>query len=165
MHAVCRGYAKDEDTANELLQEGFIKVFKNLKQYNGKGPLEGWIRKTMVNNAVDHYRRNHHYRYNLEINDYCYEENADLAIENDVWKSLGLGDFERITREMPPGYKVILNLYIVEGYTHKEIGEELGISPGTSKSQLAKAKKYLRKIIGKYVDAEQLAIYEGQFSG
>lgn len=165
MHALCRGYSKDEDTANELLQEGFIKVFKNLKQYKSDGSLEGWIRRTMINNAVDHFRRSQKFRYTQEINDFCYEENGDMAATNDVWKSLDAQDYQRITKHLPDGYRMIMNLYVVEGYTHKEIGEELGITTGTSKSQFAKAKKYLRKTIDQYVDKEFLVKYEEQFSG
>lgn len=165
MHSVCRGYAPDEDTANELLQEGFIKVFRNIGQYNGKGALEGWIRRLMVNNAVDYLRKNHHYRFQLELNDQNLSDNEHITTENEVWKGFDADDFDRITQHLPAGYKLILNLYIVEGYTHKEIGEKLGISIGTSKSQYSKAKKYLRKTIDQYVDADLLAIYEEQFFG
>lgn len=158
MHAVCHMYTKDTDTANEILQEGFIKVFRNLKQYNKQGSLEGWIRRTMVNTAIDSYRKNHVQRHMMEFED-TFANEDDFIAKNDGLRMLDQQDYQAILSVLPKGYQTILNLSILEGYTHKEIGEMLGISEGTSKSQLSKAKRYLRKIIGRYVDEDVLEQY------
>ena len=157
MHGVCHMYTRDGGTADEILQEGFIKVFRNLSQFNQKGSLEGWVRRTMVNTAIDFYRKNHHQRNMLEIDEIS--GNEELFARNDGLRSLENEDFQAIIQHLPQGYKTILNLAVMEGYTHKEIGEMLGISEGTSKSQLSKAKRFLRNIIDRYVDEEVLNNY------
>lgn len=158
MHAVCHMYTRDKCTADEILQEGFIKVFRNLKQFNQKGSLEGWIRRTIVNTAIDHYRKNHVKRHMQEF-DEVVAGDTDYHVTNEGLNNLDHIDYQVILANLPKGYQTILNLSVLEGYTHREIGEMLGISEGTSKSQLSKAKKYLRKIIAGYVDEEVLNIY------
>jgi RNA polymerase sigma factor (sigma-70 family) len=161
MFGVCLGYAKDYDLAKDLLQEGFIKVFHNIHKYNGKGSLEGWIRRVMLNNAIDYYRK---YHRAAEFSEERLEDSEYNSIENDAIKSLDKDDFLLITKCLPNGYRMILNLYIVEGFTHKEIAGKLNISEGTSKSQLSKAKKFLLKTIKHYIDEETILTYERKTS-
>ncbi len=163
MFGVCLGYANNRESAQDLLQEGFVKVFTNLHKYNGKGSLEGWIRRTIVNNTIDFYRRQANQVASSELTETHLTDNGDLNF-NDALKELNVDDFLKITQELPEGYRMVLNLYIIEGYTHKEIAETLGVSEGTSKSQMAKAKKVLKKIIYKYIDKDLIETYEKRLS-
>lgn len=142
MYAVCLRYANKAEDAQDILQDGFVKVFKNLHMYRGEGSFEGWIRRIFVNTAIEHYRR--------QVNLYPVtegHENVLEAKEVSVLDSLNVKDLMSIIQELSPGYKTVFNLYVIEGYSHKEIAEMIGISEGTSKSQLARAKGILQNII------------------
>lgn len=142
MYAVCLRYASKAEDAQDILQDGFVKVFKNLHMYRGEGSFEGWIRRIFVNTAIEHYRR--------QVNLYPVtegHENALEAKEVTAMDSLSMKDLMSIIQELSPGYKTVFNLYVIEGYSHKEIAEMIGISEGTSKSQLARAKGILQNII------------------
>lgn len=137
---VSRRYTKSTEEAEEILSNGFIKVFKNIKQYESKGSFEGWVRKIIVNEAINYIR----YKKNLfvETNQEWFEiGHEDLNQKNDAQEILSLID------ALPIGYKTVFNLYAIEGYPHKEIAELLGISEGTSKSQLSKARNLLQQRI------------------
>lgn len=159
MYGVCLGYAKTTEDANDLLQEGFIKVFQNIKKCNGSGSLEGWVRRVFVNNCIDVYRSSVNKNDFVEFADHLITSNS-WHIGNEAYKTLDNEDFLKITKRLPEGYKMVLNLYFVEDYTHEDIGKRLGVSIGTSKSQLAKAKKHLRKVLDKYIDRELLETYQ-----
>ncbi len=142
MYAVCLRYANKTEDAQDILQDGFVKVFKNLHMFRGEGSFEGWIRRIFVNTAIEHYRR--------QVNLYPVtegHENVLEAKEVSVMDSLSMKDLMSVIQELSPGYKTVFNLYAIEGYTHKEIAEMIGISEGTSKSQLARAKGILQNII------------------
>ncbi len=142
MYAVCLRYANKTEDAQDILQDGFVKVFKNLHMFRGEGSFEGWIRRIFVNTAIEHYRR--------QVNLYPVtegHENVLEAKEVSVKDSLSMKDLMSVIQELSPGYKTVFNLYAIEGYTHKEIAEMIGISEGTSKSQLARAKGILQNII------------------
>ncbi|MGB4770562.1 MAG: RNA polymerase sigma factor [Chitinophagaceae bacterium] len=142
MYGVCLRYAGNPDDAQDILQEGFVKVFKNLTRFRGDGSFEGWIRRIFVNTAIEHYRR--------KVNMYPVTENQENSIEDKDWTAfdrLALKDLLEIIQELSPGYRTVFNLYVVEGYTHKDIADILGISEGTSKSQLARAKAILQNVI------------------
>lgn len=149
MMALCMRYAGDYDEAQDLFQEGFIKVFKKIHMYSGKGPLGAWIRRTMVNNALDHLRRKQRETANVSLEDVSYKlENEDIIdpFESDEPLLPNAKLIELISR-MPTGYRTVFNLYVVEEYSHKEIAEQLGITESTSKTQYRKAKAYMRKQI------------------
>lgn len=142
MFGVCLRYAGNADDAQDILQEGFVKVFKNLARFRGDGSFEGWIRRIFVNTAIEHYRR--------KVNMYPVTENQENTVEDKDWTALdrlALKDLLEIIQELSPGYRTVFNLYVVEGYTHKDIADILGISEGTSKSQLARAKAILQNVI------------------
>ncbi len=142
MFGVCLRYSGNADDAQDILQEGFVKVFKNLSRFRGEGSFEGWIRRIFVNTAIEHYRR--------KVNMYPVTENQENTIEDKDWTAfdrLALKDLLEIIQELSPGYRTVFNLYVVEGYTHKDIADMLGISEGTSKSQLARAKAILQNVI------------------
>jgi RNA polymerase sigma-70 factor (ECF subfamily) len=151
MFGVCLRYSRSREEAEDILQEGFLKVFGRISQYTGKGSFEGWIRRIMVNTAINHYHASLKQQFILV------ENIQELAVEEDQsaqdfgQDSGGAGiDTKRLlnlVQELPDGYRMVLNLHVFEGYNHKEIGEMLGISDNTSKSQLSKARKYLKKLL------------------
>lgn len=141
MYGVCLRYTDNRDDAEDILQDGFVKVFKNLNSFQGKGSFEGWVRRIMVHTSIEHYRRNSRY-FMVDVND-AY----DLETDSDVVSSLSREEILSLIRKLPVGYRTVFNLYAVEGYSHREIGEMLGISEGTSKSQLSRAKKILQEKI------------------
>ncbi len=144
MYAVCLRYSKNTDDAQDLLQEGFIKVYKNLDKFRREGSFEGWIRRIFVNTSIEHFRRS--------IKTQLLTEIQEITIEDKEWNALDdLAEKDIITmvQELSPGYRQVFNMYVIEGYTHKDIGELLGISEGTSKSQLARAKAILQKMVEK----------------
>lgn len=141
MFGVCLGYAKDHDSAKEILQESFIKVFNKIKDYKSEGSLEGWIRRLVVNTAIDHHRKSSRL-YVSNMGDERIE-----SVENEVLEQFNSEELLDLIRKLPEGYRVIFNLSVVEGYSHEEIGEQLGITPSTSRSQLARARKLLQEWI------------------
>lgn len=145
MLAVCLRYARSRSDAEDILQDGFVKVFNHLKDFKREGSLEGWIRRIMVNTALRHYRNTQKYSDNVNI-DYA---EAELSEASDTISQMSAKEITGIIQQLPDGYRMVFNMYVVEGYIHKEIGEKLNISEGTSKSQLARARKYLMDVINK----------------
>lgn len=143
MYGVCLRYASDSDDAHDIMQEGFIRIFKHMKDYRGDGSLEGWVRRTMVNTAINFYRKRIKRGINTDLN--VVKGKADdkvYAIEK-----LAADEIIKLINKLPDGYRTVFNLNIIEGYTHKEIGEMLNISENTSKSQLSRARASLQKMI------------------
>ncbi len=141
MFGVCLRFAKNQTEAEDILQEGFIKIYTCLKDYRNEGSFEGWLRKTFVNTAINFYRKN--LKNNLDIN----IQEVEIANTNELSAidKLSIEELLNIIRELPDGYRIVFNLNVIEGYTHKEIGEMLDISENTSKSQLSRAKQALQK--------------------
>jgi RNA polymerase sigma factor (sigma-70 family) len=144
MLAVCQRYSKSRDEAKDILQEGFLKVFQKLDQFSFNSPLEAWVRRVMVNTSIDFYRKA---ASEPIINDIEYA--GDVLEQQDVISDMSHAELLQVLQQLPAGYKLVFNMYVIEGYSHKEIAEELHISEGTSKSQLAKARGYLQKLISK----------------
>lgn len=140
MMAVCMRYAGNPMEAQDMLQEGFVKVFEKLGQFRGDGPLGGWVRRIMVNEALIYLRKHQRHR-NIDAID---EENDDAPVDASVLDSLGAEMLIKLIAALPAGYRTVFNLYAVEGYSHKEIAEQLGITESTSKTQFHKAKQQLR---------------------
>lgn len=140
MMGVCLRYTKDVEQAEDVLQDGFVKVFTKLDKYTGEGSLEGWVRRIMVNTALDHIRKNQKFNANVAMDDVEYKVESD----SDALSSLMEEDLLKLIQEMPDGYRTVFNMFAIEGYSHKEIGEQLGVSENTSKSQYSRAKAYLR---------------------
>jgi len=147
MYAVCLRYANNTDDAQDLLQEGFIKVYKNLHRFRAEGSFEGWVRRVFVNTSIEHFRKKSAQLSSVSEKEENTIEDADIT----ALDSLAEKDIINIVQELSPGYRTVFNLYVVEGYSHKEIGELLGISEGTSKSQLARAKSILQKKVTQYL--------------
>lgn len=147
MYAVCLRYANNADDAQDLLQEGFIKVFRNLHRFRAEGSFEGWVRRVFVNTSIEHFRKKSAQLSSVSEKEENTIEDADIS----ALDTLAEKDIINIVQELSPGYRTVFNLYVVEGYSHKEIGEMLGISEGTSKSQLARAKSILQKKVTQYL--------------
>lgn len=139
MLAVCYRYTKSLMDAEDVMQEGFIKVFRNIHQFKFEGELGGWIRRIMVNTAINYLKQNRHYQSDLSFFDNglhpVSDDNPDI--------NLLARDLADLIRQLPTGYQTIFNLYAVEGFTHVEIGKMLGINEGTSRSQYARARGLL----------------------
>ena len=147
MYGVCLRYSGNVEDANDLLQEGFIKVFKNLEKFRGDGSFEGWIRRIFVNTSIENFRK--------KVKLYNVSEVQENTIEDtdlNVLDTLAEKDLIILINELSPGYKTVFNMHVVEGYSHKEIANILGITEGTSKSQLARAKGVLKKALEKLTD-------------
>jgi len=139
MLGVCYRYTKSLKDAEDVLQDGFVKVFFHLKQYQQKGELGAWIRRIMVNTAINFLKRNRKYRDEM----YFTEQSLHPVTDDNPAFVLQAKELADLIRQLPPGYQAIFNLYAVEGYSHVEIGEMLGISDGTSRSQYARARALL----------------------
>ncbi len=151
MYAVCFRYAANATDAQDLLQEGFIKVYRNLHRFRAEGSFEGWIRRVFVNTSIEHYRKKSIQLSTVSEKEEATIEDSDISALDQMAEK----DILAIIQELSPGYKTVFNLYVVEGYSHKEIGDILGISEGTSKSQLARAKSILQKKIAQYLSDTQ----------
>ena len=161
MFKVCCMYAPDADKANDFLQEGFLKVFQNLHKYKPSGSLGGWIRRVIVHSCIDLIRRDHWSKVTISFEDSISIIEPSIT-ESDFEKDLNSQSFFDIVRELPLGYRTVLNLFYMEEYTHKEIAEKLGVKEGTSKSQLAKAKSHLKKQVLKSLTLEEIEFYVGR---
>ena len=145
MLGVCMRYAKSTEQAEDVLQDGFIKVFSKLYDFKHDGSLEGWIRRIMVNTSLDQIRKENKLLGNISL------DNVDYKLQNNafVLENLAAKDLMKMVQSMPVGYKVVFNMFAIEGYSHKEISEHLGISENTSKSQYSRARAYLRERLEK----------------
>jgi len=142
---VCLRYARDKSEAEDILQDGFIKIFKDLRQYSGKGALGGWMRKVMVNAALQYLRKWKDSFSSIDIDTMT----EDFSTPEAVYATLGLKELTVMIQHLPVGYRTVFNLYVIEGFGHKEIATMLDIKENTSKSQLFKAKAMLRSMLEK----------------
>jgi RNA polymerase sigma factor (sigma-70 family) len=143
---VCMRYATDRSEAEDILQDSFLKIFFSIGDFSGTGSFAGWIRKVAVNTAITHYHKNLKHRYHIEIEDYVSVETGTSSFEEDLFTS---DELFKVMNDLPAGYRMVFNLYAVEGYKHKEIAEMLGIDTNTSKSQYSRAKAVLRDKLDK----------------
>ena len=143
MLGVCLRYVDDRETARDLLQDGFVKVFSNLNAYSGSGSFEGWMRKIFVNCALEYYRKSDVLR---EADDL--EATAELVTPNpSAIADISAKELMQIVHELPAGFRSVFNLFAIEGYSHKEISEMLHITESTSRSQYTRAKQLLQRRI------------------
>lgn len=149
---VCLRYAKNQAAAEDLLQEGFIKVFTNLKQYNGNGSFEGWMRKTMVNTAINQYKKDL-----LKKKEEQYNEDISTGnyIEPSAIDKLTIGELVALVQHIPERYRIVFNLYVFEGFFHREIAEELNISVKTSRSYLLRGRQIMKGLVEKKLNCKE----------
>jgi RNA polymerase sigma factor (sigma-70 family) len=145
MLGVCMRYAKDRSEAEDMLQEGFIKVFQNIDRFKHEGSFEGWIRRIMVFTSINAYKhRSRKFQEDLD------NEEIDAPYNDDIVDKISAKEIIMLMQHMPEGYRMVFNLYAVEGYTHKEIGEMLNIAEGTSKSQFSRARMFMQQLLAKH---------------
>lgn len=145
MFALCLRYARSREDAEDILQEGFVRAFRDLHQYSGVGNLEGWVRKVFVNTALQHIQKRKKELITVEFNDIDIPDDpAPYPSDEPPAKNM-----IRILQQLPDGFRTVFNLHILEGYSHPEIAEILGISVGTSKSQLLRAKAHFKRLLEK----------------
>ncbi|MCB9182542.1 MAG: sigma-70 family RNA polymerase sigma factor [Flavobacteriales bacterium] len=142
MYAVCLRYARHELEAQDLMQEGFIRVFEKLKDFRLEGSLEGWVRRIMVHTSINHYRRK-----SFQQERFGLERLPEHPVEADALDQLGQAEILAMVAALPDGYRMVFNLFAIEGYDHAEIAELLGCGESTSRSQLAKARRHLQQMM------------------
>lgn len=147
--SICMRYAQNDDDAMEIANDGFLKIFKELSSFVARyedveASLKGWMKKIMVNTAIDHFRKNQKYSTNVSLDDNMFHI-ADHT-ENSIDK-LSYDEIYKVVQQLSPVYRAVFNLYVIDGFKHEEIARHLKISVGTSKSNLAKAKLNIQKMI------------------
>ena len=147
--SVCYRYAATEEDAREILNDGFLKVFIEIYRFrpsyaDSVSSFRGWLRKIMVHTAIDHFRKNQKHHLLTEFPDTCLHIPAG---QEDAIDKLSYDELTAAVQLLTPGYRTVFNLFVIEGFSHDEIARQLDISPGTSKSNLAKARKQLQKIL------------------
>ncbi len=154
MLGICMWYARNKEEAEEILQDGFLRIFRYLPGYNSKGPLENWMRKIMINAALHKYRT----KARLNIVQTFDWTRAYLTVDATVLDYLEAGDLLKIVQQLSPGYRMVFNLFVMEGLKHREIAKILGISEGTSKSNLSDARLILQKALSSHKGRLKLKI-------
>lgn len=139
---ICLRYAYTKTDASEILNDSFFKIFKNIKKYDEQKPFKPWLKTIIVNTSIDYYRKNARFRPMLEI-----EEVENEAFNVELVDTLGYEDIKKLLDDLPEMYRLVFNLYEIEGYTHREIAEKLKFNESTSRSYLTRAKKKLRKLV------------------
>jgi len=141
---ICLRYSKNREEAEDMLQEGFYKIFSSLSRYKAAGSFEGWMRKIIVNTILEKIRKKE-----VVFSGAGLSNLPDEPYYENLWSDLNAKELVILINRLPPGYRIVFNLFAVEGYSHREIGELLGINEGTSRSQFAKARKQLQQMISK----------------
>ncbi|MBI9054950.1 MAG: RNA polymerase sigma factor [Bacteroidales bacterium] len=145
MYGICMSYAGIRDVAQDILQESFIKIFKKIKDFNMDGSLEGWVRRIVVNTAIDHLRKEKR-SHSFISEEMDFDNNSEAAFG---YENLKTKDILEQVSKLPDGARIVFNLYAIDGFTHKEIAQKLNISEGTSKSQFSRARKLLMTWLNK----------------
>ena len=143
--ALCLRYMKSRGEAEDALQEGMLKIFSKLSEYKGKGSFGGWMRRIIVNTCLDQIRKNQKLKFDAPIEN----EEYRLSMNAFIIEKMSANELMEEVKNMPPGYRVVFNMFAIEGYSHQEIAESLGITESTSKSQYFRARAYLKDRISK----------------
>lgn len=144
MFGVCLRYSNGYEEAKDILQDGFVKIYTKLGQFNHSGSFEGWMKRIFVNTALEYYRINKNHMNHSDVETAFEQPHHDFTLEN-----INRKEILAVLNKMAPGYRTVLNMFIIEGYSHAEIAEMLGISEGTSKSQLSRARVLLQEALTK----------------
>lgn len=148
MLGVCARYCRNLEDARDAMQDGFVKIFGIIGKFNGNSKLETWMTRVMINTAIDHFKKENKYVL-FDSNEHILADQADEEMDLFAEENVVIDEdtILEILRELPDGYRVVFSSYVVDGMSHKQIATQLGISEGTSKSQLARAKKYLQELL------------------
>ena len=140
MYSVCLRYVGDREVAQDLLQDGFVTLFTKLDSYKGDGSFEGWVRRIFINTSLMYLRKKDALRMTEDLDNV---RNLSSDIPTQI-ENIGYGELMKLIAQLPPGFRTIFNMYVVEGYSHKDIAEELGITETTSRTQLSRARNWLQ---------------------
>ena len=144
LYGVCLRYTNTREEAEDVMQEGWVKIYSHIKSYSMEGSFEAWMRRIMINTAITGYRKNKKHMYKQDIDD---PVNMEFYKTPDDNLDFNREELMKAISQLPPGYKQVFNMYVIEGYKHKEIAEQLGININTSKSQLSRAKQHLQSYL------------------
>ncbi len=149
--AICDRYTKNQDDSVEILNDGFLKIFRDIHNYKPAysdviSSFKGWLRKIMVYTSIDHFRKRQKHQVVTQLDNMVYEMSS---VQEDALEKISYDEIIRGVQLLSPGYRAVFNLFVIEGWNHEQIGEQLGISSGTSKSNLSKARRQLQKILSK----------------
>jgi RNA polymerase sigma factor (sigma-70 family) len=149
---VCKRYTTNIEEAEDVMQEGFVKIFLNIKEFKGDGSIVAWMRRIMINTAITHYHKMKKHRYHDDL-----DEVKETKFDNCMWDEAEFtrDELYKVIQRMPEGYRMVFNLYAVEGYKHREIGEIMGIDENTSKSQYSRARRWLQERLLKIKESEK----------
>ncbi|HHW81043.1 MAG TPA: sigma-70 family RNA polymerase sigma factor [Bacteroidales bacterium] len=152
MMGLCMMYCKDTDTAQDMLHDGFLKVFTNIKKYSGRGSFEGWMRRVFVNTILEHFRKEKRkLQFISEEMEEPQHEMMDENLERLFDDSITEDTLLKMIQELPDGYRTVFSLYVFEDMSHREIGKQLGIKEAASRSQYSRAKSALKTKINEYI--------------
>lgn len=140
MLSICKRYIQNGDEAEDVLQDGFVKIFQKISDFKHEGSLEGWMRRIIVNTALDAIRKNKKWLGTSQIE----AVENHVSFDDTAFDDMDVNYLLRMINDMPDGYRVVFNMFAIEGYSHKEIAETLGVSENTSKSQYSRARAFLR---------------------
>ncbi|MBP6977075.1 MAG: RNA polymerase sigma factor [Lentimicrobiaceae bacterium] len=149
MFGVCLYYSRDTSDAEDLLHDGFLKIFKHIHSFRYQGSFEGWMRKIMVNTSLERFRKERHIYPLSEV-----ENKVEDVMEENIIGQIATKDLLKMIQDLSPRYRMVFNLYAVEGYSHREISRMLGITEGTSKSNLARARAILQRNVRQFFFTE-----------
>lgn len=138
--SICLRYSRDREEAVEIVNDGFVKLFVNLNKYKDNTSFKAWLRRILINSSIDYYRRNEKHYHNVDIS-YAKHE----YVTEDAVSKITEQEIIALIQDLPPSYRVVFNLFVIEGFNHREISDKLGISVGTSKSNLAIARSKLKR--------------------
>ncbi len=149
--AICDRYTKNQDDSVEILNDGFLKIFRDIHNYKPAyadviSSFKGWLRKIMVYTSIDHFRKRQKHQVVTQLDNMVYEMSS---VQENALEKISYDEIIRAVQLLSPGYRAVFNLFVIEGWNHEQIGEQLDISSGTSKSNLSKARRQLQKILGK----------------
>jgi RNA polymerase sigma-70 factor (ECF subfamily) len=154
--SICLRYAPSREEASEILNDSFLKVFKKIEQYDLQKSFRGWLRRIIINTAIDYFRRNEKHYHHLEVEKAATSEEAAA----DAISSLTAEEIYALVQKLPDIYRLTFNLYEIEGFSHEEIGQQLGIPAGTSRSNLSRAKQKLRALIAQHFGSKHQAFFK-----
>jgi RNA polymerase sigma-70 factor (ECF subfamily) len=137
-------YVENKQEVDEIINDSFLKIFNNLAKYDQSQPFKAWIRKIIVNTSIDHFRKNQQFNYNNQSD---IENIGDIELDENIISKISSDEILSLVNKLSPSYRIVFNLFVIEGYTHREIADMLGISEGTSKSNLMDARKKLQGLI------------------
>jgi RNA polymerase sigma-70 factor (ECF subfamily) len=150
MMSACLRYISDKDEAQDILQEGFIKVFNNIAKFDFNGSLEGWVRRIIVNTAIDHIRKKKKDIFQVTDHEFIinnYNNEGDETEDENIYANLKTTEIMDAIKQLSPAYRTVFSMYVIDGFSHQQIADLLNINIGTSKSNLAKARMNLQKIL------------------